>query len=113
MVRKEYEGKVGPFGGRKSTEYTEKYKLIKEGIIAAEETRKGEECNSECVGKVETALLVLQDLSPSVRKDALEKALIRTLENCAKTEECDICKELIPMNEEKNSKKKSSPINKL
>jgi len=74
MPKEEHEAKVGPIGGRKAREFTEKYELIREGIKAAEEMRRGESCTPERVSKVTTARLVIKDMSPSEVREMLDYA---------------------------------------
>jgi hypothetical protein len=95
MVKKEVEGKVGPFGGRKSNEFTEKYEYIKDGIIAAEKINRGEECTEERIAKVITARVVLQDSSPSEIRDTLDNGFNRIILECNEKGECSICENFI------------------
>jgi hypothetical protein len=91
MPKKEYEAKVGPIGGRKAREFTEKYELIRDGIKAAEEIRRGESCTPYRISKVSTARLVIQDTSPSEVGKLLDYALERSLNECNERSECKIC----------------------
>lgn len=91
MPKKEYEGNVGPIGGRKSSEFTEKYEFIRDGIMAAEEIMRGTDCTPERVSKVSTARLVIQDSSPSDIRDLLDFALEKSMDDCRKKDECKIC----------------------
>ena len=95
MPKEEHEAKVGPIGGRKAREFTEKYELIREGIMAAEEIMRGESCTPERVSKVTTARLVIKDMSPSEVREMLDYALEKSLNECSenKCKICDIFKE--------------------
>lgn len=97
MVKKEVEGKVGPFGGRKSNEFTEKYEYIKDGIIVVEEINRGEECAKERIAKVITAGFVLQDSSPSEIRNTLDTSFNKIILECNEKGECSICENFIPL----------------
>jgi len=103
MPKKEYEAKVGPIGGRKAREFTEKYELIREGIKAAEEMRRGESCTPERVSKVTTARLVIEDISPSEMQEILRVYLRESLNECGENE-CKICDIIKSFEEEKKEK---------
>ena len=96
-MKEEVEGKVGPLGGRKSKEYTEKYEFINDGIIANEEIHREGKCAPKRIAKVSVAQLVLQDLPPSKIRDKLSDAFDRTIHECKEGNECDICKVFDPV----------------
>lgn len=66
IVRKERGGKVGPIGGQKADEYTEKYEIVAKAIKSAEEILSEDRPrNAERIANIQTGKIVINDTSPS------------------------------------------------
>ena len=63
-------------------EYTGKYDYIHSAVLAAEEIRQGEDCTSERIGYIRTGQLVLNDMTGSTVKDALQNLFENVIKIC-------------------------------
>ena len=84
IVRKERSGKVGPIGGHKADEYTEKYESVTVGISTARDILKGKSCSSNAEATIRTTQLILNDMSKSKAKKEVSDLLDDAIRACHK-----------------------------
>jgi len=84
IVRKERSGKVGPIGGQKADEYTEKYEYIAKAVFAVEEINQGEPCTPKRIADITTGQVVVNDMSPSKIKKGLLRQFQNQINGCKK-----------------------------
>ena len=84
IVRKERSGNVGPIGGQKADEYTEKYEYIAKAVLASEEINRGAPCTPKRISDITTGQTVVEDMSPSKLKKGLLHQFQDQIRGCKK-----------------------------
>ena len=95
MARKKVrEGGALGAHGKKEDEWSERYEIVEEGIIAAEKILRNNQCTETEIAKVVKAELALNDLSPSDTKKSVQRIFNKAKKECAENEACQVCQEL-------------------
>ena len=87
MAKIEREGKIGPFGGKKSNETTERYEFLRDATKSAYQILgNAEACTANNLANVDTGKVVLNDLSDSDAKKFLHNLYDDATSRCSRNQ---------------------------